>query len=854
MATNNSSIGYSPIFHMPLIAGPAEGVDPAAHYSAIEAATTTLASFSPDNRISINLSDQSHSSVFAITGGRVRFFPLGATLPDGSLESSPAGFGTVGLEPWTADIGQLAQPTPDGVLPSSQPPAHILYSNIDEAEFTNAMRTHLSEMSVPALQASWGGGGAAPFNRTPLEDDFLGQLVTGNTFVFLPGGSPLGIAGASSAMATDVQLDLAFVDTNVQRFSPQLMLTYLPNIAGSVWTGHPMLAAMASNPLPIDIHLKFEVFDPDSMSFMQLPTGTLVKVMDFDPESSDDEGATAAILSNGQVHFSSLSFAFQLETTPDIYFQVETNGQTVGGVTLPNAWSSFGWKATDGTKGYIEDFPGGTLGTLADPIVFRIGMDFHLQLNYRKEASGTVETVPSGLQAQMVVINPDGDDWASAIHRTDANGIIHGVVIDAELGLAAWISVRFNLEADPSRNIGQITSMRNDRPAMWVSKDGAGPTKKLWSNIKKGSIGTVASPDTVVIDGSDNQLSMFHLVAAHEWAHMLFKLTSGDWPSLDLQIYDDTLFGTAYSWPPGEVNMDDGFFHSRYYFGHEVSHQIMWEIYNVDVPHLVILGHYRLIHAATMDTNQIHVMMESWAELFGLIFSSDMGNWTFDLSELEDPENGKTLAPFPGDKGLTFEGAFSNALWLLFKDIVVTSGVTTHPKVFPTQTGNLSENPNNSWMDNADVQSRFQSLIWNPFKAVTPKAQPPASEFINQIKLAAGSDWFIVKSCFNLFNIAVEDISMTSISVNQGPVAGGTALTITGDGFVAFKSHGSEQVKMEVFVGGELCPFIVVNSATEIFVETPSAAGPGFGHVTVQLIIRGVVTRIFFLPNAFEYI
>jgi hypothetical protein len=70
------------------------------------------------------------------------------------------------------------------------------------------------------------------------------------------------------------------------------------------------------------------------------------------------------------------------------------NGRSHAGHTLPQLWSTKGWLATDGSPGCLENFNGTQLGDAATPVVFRVGLDWHVRLTYEdKSKSGPIGTI-----------------------------------------------------------------------------------------------------------------------------------------------------------------------------------------------------------------------------------------------------------------------------------------------------------------------------------------------------------------------------------------------------------------------------------------------------------------------------
>ncbi len=84
--------------------------------------------------------------------------------------------------------------------------------------------------------------------------------------------------------------------------------------------------------------------------------------------------------------------------------------------------------------------------------------------------------------------------------------------------------------------------------------------------------------------------------------------------------------------------------------------------------------------------------------------------------------------------------------------------------------------------------------------------------------------------------------SIIDVQPRLGSVAGGTVLSITGEGFV--NDPGTQ-----VFIGGQLAGNIQVLSEREVTAETPPGTGPG----PVDIEVQNADGRIEFILNGFEY-
>jgi hypothetical protein len=115
-------------------------------------------------------------------------------------------------------------------------------------------------------------------------------------------------------------------------------------------------------------------------------------------------------------------------------------------------------------------------------------------------------------------------------------------------------------------------------------------------------------------------------------------------------------------------------------------------------------------------------------------------------------------------------------------------------------------------------------------------SQPPPRPVVSERDFAFGTAVFdILQSSLSL---GASPVAATAVSPASGPAAGGTAVTITGRGFV---------LPAAVTFGGRPSSSVSVVSATEVRAVTP-AGDPG--SVDVVLTTFGGTSR---LPGAFTY-
>jgi hypothetical protein len=393
VATLPGASGYTPNVHMPLIEPPATGMDPKTHYAGITAKIT--ATPLSDKSLEISVSDPAKAQLYAMTGGFVFFIPQTKLLPTDPATVAPVP--TLQLEVHGVDIDSLKKRLPPGV------PAmlNVLYVNVRPNTVRAALEPHVRALPMQELELKWTLQ-ASPANLDTLVTNYLDRVMLGEVPVFVPGGTPLGEAERQTPgnPASPTVFVLRLLDRAKKVTSPILHLRGMPSYADPKWEGHPLVEALAGTPIPVAIYLKFEVWNLTTKKFD--PVSNLpVKLMNYDPVSSSDPLDTQNTNSDGKVQFAIANLQTLDEPQPDLYFLVETGGASRGGHTLPAEWSTKEWQATDGSPGYYPDFIGTQLGDAANPLVFRIGLDYHVRLTYKDQRianaiAGTTVGVTNG--------------------------------------------------------------------------------------------------------------------------------------------------------------------------------------------------------------------------------------------------------------------------------------------------------------------------------------------------------------------------------------------------------------------------------------------------------------------------
>ena len=616
-------------------------------------------------------------------------------------------------------------------------------------------------------------------------------------------------------------------------------------------------APLAGSPRPaqvnvifpkMDIFVRFEIWNLTSKRFE--PVSNLpVDLMDSNKVFSNTRMETARTDGNGFIRFSMTETDLKRksgEDHPDLYFNARCKGLTRGGVSLPDEWSTKKWNDKNGKPGYFEKAPfvaGGSLGgaSAADPLVYRIGLDYHARFQFIGPKDSVSHLAPKGLKVGLrATSNIDHVEW----QRTDANGEIHGLSFAAEGGESVSFQVEFNIK-DPDINLPVATARTDDIANFWLTTFHDGD-KKYFADNSCTSIGTQASPELFPCSHRGRNVALFFLTMLYEHATFFFHITDGAWTGVpDLELSKFGFGSSAYSWPLGEVHLTEQWWGDRSTLIHEISHQVMWK--EVGISSLSIVG--KIIepqglcmeHYENMVSNHMHAIIEGWAEVFEGIFEPSSLSLT-PSSYVRVGERRVPLGPTPANQGMNVEGAFAQAIISIFQSYVVGSASTT-PTIPRSVNGDVTQTA--AWIKDPGVKARFRSAIWGPLHALS-SSEPSTADFVAKMQELNPAVWPDMVTKLNAFNLAMDAPEIISISPTGGPVAGGQSITIE----VSFFHPGGTQVT----IGGHAvtamspAPSTSGHNRTTITCQTPPGSA---GKVDVVVTTSaGSAT----LEKGYEYI
>jgi hypothetical protein len=775
MSNPAATTGYTPTIHMPIIAPPQAIGDPQTHYTAVVATTTlTAVPRVGTAMIDVTTSNAATATLFAMTGGNLTFVRTGDPLPTLGAPISPVG-GTLVLECLFADVEMLKKTLPPGVPAVTR----VLYMNVDQLSLEAALMPIVRSIGLPALQTAWQQSHPpASVSRATMQDDYWARFLLGQTTLFVHGGTPIADAGLSDPAnpGSARQVTLLFLDGAGKDLSGVLHLSRMPAYGGARWSGHPLATILDKVPVPIDFYVGFEVWDETAGAFVALPNNVQVDLMDYDPISQNDVLQTQYTDAFGRVHFSyatSASLETQAGEVPDIFFLVRTGGINHAGHKLPDEWSTKGWNASDGSPGYFDDFSGTRVGDPTTPVVFRIGLDFHLRLELQRGPKTpppiSYNGAPIGIPLSIVDSNgvPIGPPM-----RTKANGEVHGVLFDVTAGTDIGFHVDFEIE-DANINLPRavVPMDQSGWSSFWDDADKNKQT--YYPQIDQTSIGTRSSPARLRCTVNDRNVALFLLKILREVQTFFFQITGSNWKGVDnLEIYRDVLWPAQlpYSWPIGTVRISPAYHWERSTLVHELTHQVVWkqaDYSSVGIAFEALFGSLALFHDLDLLLDNEQAFLEGWPEFIEAIFVRSGGYTNPSLNPPERnwrPGNpGDTVqmkgnprvnpATLSGNWGEQVEGQFANGMWQVFRDHVVTSAYPD-ADVLPSVDGNVVLTTG-AWLSDPAVQERFLRMIWEPLKDLSASANPTTTEYLEKVRLRNPVDWPLMKVTLNAFNMAI---------------------------------------------------------------------------------------------------
>ena len=913
MPTPNQ-FGYTSTYHMPVIPAP---TDTSMDSAAVEAFYTGLGiDITPEDMgnagLKFEFPNETLLEIYALTGGTVKYIPAGGQLPGGGL--SP-GEGSILLETSVLDILDMRNNLPGGIPPMS----YTIYMNIIASSARTALESHVDAIPEKILNATWTETETSdPLSETleVKKEKFLDRVMLGEKELDINGGTQLGSVDVNASSNIEFTLQTAIgsiAGANATLVSPIPYLRNLPGLAGIAgsfegikWLTHPLITAIQNFIVPINVFVKFEVWNPGGTSsldaYLPVDAGIEVKLMDADLVINDDLD-TQLTNADGIVHFS-----FTDPNEPffaggaDIYFKIMNpicsginytlpSGEDATFV-LPPEWLTEGWKDINGNPGYYENFSGPFLGSIDNPLTFRIGVDFHLNIRYEHlHKYNQFNPVPKGVLVKLYstsLLPPlshaliDYSDYNEHYSKRMENpeGKLHGIVFDILPGNNLFFCIYYNME-DVSFNILKTTvndntsyAELNDNTGVWITSfDGA--DQELFNVFTFNTIGNPHLPFSLTATqmGGANRVAAFYVLKLwKELSSFLWYVTGGDWQGIELNV---SLYGpesylgplgfeyndwAPFSWPVGHIYLlEDTYaskFWNRSFIIHEMAHQLMWveaEYSNwgdIALQFLLDVTDSGSYHDDKLLSSPSRALTEGWARAIEAIFENTpipeslfIGQNLLDGSTQQKTDLGPSTV-IPVDQGERSEAAFANGLFYIFWKQVV-DGIASTTRLFESTTGDIAEY--NVWIKNNQsvLSNRFKPYIWEPLKALNASGLSNLPESTDMLSNILGNSPLVRHKLLmeiERWNMRVLPPITVGLSVSEGPIAGGNQVQVYGYNFTdSHTTSNQANVFLNVYFGSQLATNINVVSSVELSCTVPPGSTSTTVDVKIVLNVRGHV-------------
>ncbi len=551
--------------------------------------------------------------------------------------------------------------------------------------------------------------------------------------------------------------------------------------------------------LTLDAFVRFEAWNVKTLKFEPVGNMKVEAVADHTTGDTvlDGKHSTDA---TGLVHLQVHSDKRKPGEKIDLKFIAHPGGRNIGGAKFPDKWTTKGWKSADfTTDGMIRDFKESKLGSPGAPVVFRIGLDFHVRVTYDVPSSGNFRAV-KGTEAEI-------DDAGKLALEKD--GEVHGITFGLEGGDDFVVHVTGNIE---NKEI-HLLKANFDWDAEQAWKLSIGKNNHT-------SVGTQTAP--FVLTGVNQQnAAMYSFKVLSEWSQFLTHITGGDWDGIEgLEINAGSISGTAYSFPVGTVNLPRKNFFDRATIAHELSHQIMWKLADISSGGIigkVLAGKLHLTHVENLLTSdESHPLIEGWAEFIEAIFTGH----GYAVNPLTDDADKAGTIPLFGaaNRGEHCEGAFANALYDVFTKVIGGGA-----KIPESNDGNALQ----AFMDDPGVRTRWKSMIWDVLKDMKDADPFSTRSFAAQMKKRNPGAWHKILANLQTWNLMMDPPKITAVA--PASAAAGTTLNITGSEFA-----DSSFVEFD----GSPSLGVTVTNSTSLQVQLP--AGPAG---KVKVVVRTIAGK-----------
>ena len=659
------------------------------------------------------------------------FLPVaaGPMLPDGT----PATEDTIVLNVYPSAISAYTTE-----LFARPAPAWWALTGIDAASFEAQLDLWIQTAPQPLIDLAWTDS-TPPATPDAAKANLRTRVLAGTVDFPLESGFAIGELAAPAR-----RLVVRLYDTQREPLHPALVLPDFDD-ANPALVGHPLLAALESIDIDVQIFVEFRYFAVDN----QGPTkgaiaplaGVTVAVHDdvlgdvLDSGTTDADGRASFFISNWDwVGTADLFFKVSIPYPEAILRQHERNARWHGEwATLQRPLSGIRViPALDGTPGYLPDYTGWSLGSASAPLVFYLGTPVMLDVTYLTD-TGAYRPVPRGT---VVELGRRSDVLMESFtpletFYADADGAIRGTSFELPYGEELEVRLPLALAEDEDADfvdgieLPKVVTIVNPPP--WLSKDRS-PTNLYWAAFDPPALGDPAAPLALRVGHTpdDEVAATLYLLKCvrdtHLWLH---EMTGGEWKGIEgcfvhlnatwvTDVVEYVASMTSMNPPHLGVILHERDKWDRATCVHEFAHGLMWgtaDIGLTDFACAIVTSEYGN-HYVWSELSDFAAMVEGWADLVANAVGGG-GMYSVATAPTNVRNASGTSIPFaevPG-MGRRIEGCFAGAFWSYLQDELGVEPCVDVDKKELHMAGSPNPVPNTTLRPASDG---FGLVLWNP--------------------------------------------------------------------------------------------------------------------------------------------
>lgn len=391
---------------------------------------------------------------------------------------------------------------------------------------------------------------------------------------------------------------------------------------------HPLLSALSSFSGPAEFYLRFDIWDEVTKKASIFSTEVQM-VVNVSPGSPVIYGGTAEPKS-GVVRFQLAKALVDSYRGKEIYFTAGKGAET---------FKTQGLNDRNGVPGWFVKYPGMSLGSKSNPLVFHVKIVKSIELMYldhKKSKSGARALVPfpPGVLVSLEEKMPGGEKRSQTM-RTDAKGALRFPFSNTgqfSMEIVVSGNVHSSKEALTETEVFRTTRARrntNDKP----------PMEKLKETFKS-NVSIFRLPGTRLVVARSNRYYNAALYAiktyweVHRWLRLM---TRNEWKGMPFRIvlYESASAGKQASFArystrtsasaghyQAHIDLSDQW--DRFSLVHEIGHCVSYQALNVYLNNFSTYfpGNKGRSHNLDVISNHNTAFVEGWPEFMAQVFGA----------------------------------------------------------------------------------------------------------------------------------------------------------------------------------------------------------------------------------------